>query len=103
MATPKHPIVFVTRANLNQSILDCERFEDAVIEGQIVIRGDSVLRQHILNAHRRPNNHGVAIGKASKDSSRKIDAAVCAVLAYGARQELLMSKHNRSRRAVIFR
>lgn len=102
-ATPKHPIAFDMRGNRKQFTLDCERFEDAVIEGQIVHRGDPVLRQHILNAHRRPNNHGVAIGKASKDSSRKIDAAVCAVLAYGARQELLMSKHNRSRRAVIFR
>lgn len=102
-ATPKHPIAFDMRGNQKQFTLDCERFEDAVIEGQIVHRGDPVLRQHILNAHRRPNNHGVAIGKASKDSSRKIDAAVCAVLAYGARQELLMSKHNRSRKAVIFR
>ncbi|MFA6734573.1 MAG: terminase TerL endonuclease subunit, partial [Sphaerochaetaceae bacterium] len=102
-ATPKHPIAFDMRGNRKQFTLDCERFEDAVIEGQIVHRGDPVLRQHILNAHRRPNNYGVAIGKASKDSSRKIDAAVCAILAYGARQELLMSKHNRSRKAVIFR
>ena len=102
-ATPKHPVAFDMRGNQKVFTLDCERFEDSVLEGEIVHGEEPVLRQHILNAHRRPNNHGVAISKASKDSSRKIDAAVCAVLAFGARQELLMSKKNRSRKAVIFR
>jgi len=102
-ATPKHPVAFDMRGNQKQFTLDCERFEDSVLEGEIVHNNDAVLRQHILNAHRRPNNHGVAISKASKDSSRKIDAAVCAVLAFGARQELLMSKKNRSKKVVIFK
>ena len=102
-ATPKHPVAFDMRGNQKVFTLDCERFEDSVLEGEIVHGEEPVLRQHILNAHRRPNNHGVGISKASKDSSRKIDAAVCAVLAFGARQELLMSKKNRSRKAVIFR
>ena len=102
-ATPKHPVAFDMRGNQKTFTLDCERFEDAVLEGEIKHNGSAVLRQHILNAHRRPNNYGIAISKASKDSPRKIDAAVCAVLAYGARQELLMSKKNRSRKAVILR
>jgi phage terminase large subunit-like protein len=62
------------------------------LEHEIAHTGDPKLRQYILNAHRRPNNHGVGIGKASKQSGRKIDAAVCAVLAFGARQEYMMSK-----------
>ena len=102
-ATPKHVVGFDMRGNQKQFTLDCERFEDAVIEGEVKHDGSAVLRQHILNAHRRPNNHGISISKASKDSSRKIDAAVCAVLAFGARQELLMSKKNRSRKAVVYR
>ncbi|MDA3643790.1 terminase large subunit [Saccharopolyspora indica] len=102
-ATPRHPVAFDMRGNTKQFTLDCERFEDSVVEGEITHNGDPTLRQHILNAHRRPNNHGISIGKASKDSSRKIDAAVCAVLAYGARQELLMSKKNRGRKVAIFR
>ena len=102
-ATPKHAVAFDMRGNQKQFTLDCEKFEDAVLEKELSHRGDPTLRQHILNAHRRPNNHGVSIGKASKDSSKKIDAAVCAVLAFGARQELLMSKKNRGRKAVIFR
>ncbi|WP_190821976.1 hypothetical protein [Saccharopolyspora pogona] len=106
-ATAKHPVAFDMRGANSEAnkafTVDCERFEDAVLEQQIVHRGDPVLRQHVLNAHRRPNNHGIAIGKASKDSSRKIDAAVCAVLAFGARQELLMSKKNRGRKAVVYR
>lgn len=102
-ATPKHIVGFDMRGNQKQFTLDCEKFEDAVLEGEITHDGSAVLRQHILNAHRRPNNYGIAISKASKDSSRKIDAAVCAVLAFGARQELLMSKKNKGRRAVVYR
>jgi phage terminase large subunit-like protein len=102
-ATPKHPVAFDMRGNQKAFTLDCERFEDSVLEGEVIHANDPVLRQHILNAHRRPNNYGIAISKASKDSSRKIDAAVCAVLAFGARQELLMSKKNRSKKVVIFK
>lgn len=106
-STAKHPVAFDMRGANSEAnkafTVDCQRFQDAVLEKQLVHRGDPVLRQHALNAHMRPNNHGVSIGKASKDSSRKIDAAVCAVMAFGARQELLMSKKNRSRKVVIYR
>jgi hypothetical protein len=45
----------------------------------------------------------VTIRKASKDSSKKIDAAVCGVLAFGARQEYLMSRKARSRRVSVIK
>ena len=106
-STAKHPIAFEMRGANSEAnkmfTMDCARFEDAVLEQQLSHQGDAVLRQHILNAHRRPNAHGVSIGKASKDSSRKIDAAVCAVMAFGARQELLMSKKNKGRKAVVYK
>lgn len=103
-ASPGHPIAFDMRGNQKRFALDCERFLDAVLEGELAHDGNLILRQHVLNAKRHPTNYdAISIRKASKDSSRKIDAAVCAVLAFGARQEFLMSKKNRSGRAVVIR
>jgi phage terminase large subunit-like protein len=102
-ATAKHPVAYDMRSNIKAFTLDCERFQDAVVEREIVHNGDAALRRHILNAIRRPNNFGISISKATKDSSRKIDAAVCAVLAFGARQEFLMSKFNKSKGVTILR
>lgn len=38
-----------------------------------------LMRQHVLNAKRRPNKFGVGIGKKHRMSRQKIDAAVCMV------------------------
>jgi phage terminase large subunit-like protein len=101
-ASPNNPIAFDMRGQQKRFALDCERFLDAVLEQELIHDGNKVLRQHVMNARRHPTNYdAISIRKASKDSSRKIDAAVCAVLAYGARQDFLMSKKNRSRRAVV--
>lgn len=103
-ATPGHPIAFDMRGNQKRFALDCEKFLDAVLEQELIHDGSALLRQHVLNAHRHPTTYdAISIRKASKDSSRKIDAAVCAVLAWGARQEVLMSKRNRSRKAGVLR
>ena len=37
------------------------------------------LRQHALNARRRPNKFGIGIGKEHRESRKKIDAAVCMI------------------------
>ncbi len=103
-ATPGNPVAYDMRGHKKAFALDCERFLDAVLEGEMTHNGAAVLRQHVLNAHRHPTIYdAIAIRKASKDSDRKIDAAVCAVLAFGARQEFLMSKRNRNRTAVVLR
>jgi phage terminase large subunit-like protein len=103
-ATPGNPIAFDMRGQTKRFAFDCERFEDAVIEREIFHDGNEVLKQHVLNARRHPTTYdAISIRKASKDSSKKIDAAVCAVLAFGARQDFLMSKRNRSGRAVMIR
>lgn len=100
-ASPNNPIAFDMRGQQKRFALDCERFFDAVVEQELCHNGSAVLRQHVLNAHRHPTNYdAIAIRKASKDSTRKIDAAVCAVLAFAARQDFLMSKQNRNRKAV---
>jgi hypothetical protein len=38
-----------------------------------------MMRQHVLNARRRPNKFGVGIGKEHRESRKKIDAAVCMI------------------------
>ncbi|ERB55494.1 hypothetical protein N806_31235 [Rhodococcus sp. P27] len=104
-ATPGNPIAFDMRGQTKRFAFDCERFLDAVLEHEVAHDGNPVLRQHILNTRRHPTTYdAISIRKASKDSTRKIDAAVCAVLAYGARQDFLMSKKGtRSGRAVVMR
>jgi hypothetical protein len=102
-ATAKHPVAYDMRSNIKNFTLDCERFQDAVLELELTHNGDVALRRHVLNAIRRPNNFGISISKATKDSSRKIDAAVCGVLAFGARQEFLMGKSNKKKGVAILR
>lgn len=101
-ATPNNPVAFDMRTQVKKFALDCERFVDAVYEHELSHDGNRLLRQHVLNAVRHPTIYdAISIRKASKDSARKIDAAVCAVLAFGARQEVLMSKNNRSKRVTV--
>lgn len=101
-ASPGKPIEFDMRGQTKKFAFDCEKFLDAVIEGAVCHNGDKVLSVHVLNAHRHPTTFGaISIRKASKDSTRKIDAAVAAVLAFGTRQEFLMTKGNRGGVAVL--
>lgn len=103
-ASPNNPIAFDMRGQQKRFAFDCERLEDAVIEREVCHDGNPVLRQHVLNAKRHPTNYdAIAIRKATKDSSKKIDSAVCAVLAFGARQDYLMSKRARSGKVVAIR
>lgn len=100
-ASPACPVAFDMRGQKKRFALDCERLLDAVIEEELLHNGDPRLRWYILNAHRHPTTYdAIAIRKESKDSARKIDGAVTTVLAYGARQDFLMSKHHRGDRKV---
>ncbi|AOQ28130.1 terminase [Mycobacterium phage DudeLittle] len=103
-ASPNNPVAFDMRGQQKRFAFDCERLEDAVLEGEVWHDGDPVLRQHVLNAKRHPTTYdAIAIRKVTKDSSKKIDAAVCGVLAFGARQDYLMSKKARTGRVVAVR
>lgn len=53
--------------------------------------GNRVLRQHVVNARRRPNRWGVAIGKEHRESAKKVDAAVGMIGARMVRRKLLAS------------
>lgn len=66
-----------------------ERFENAVIDGDMTHDGSLALTSHALHARRRPRPGGMQIGKEHPDSPRKIDAIVAAVLAFEARADAL--------------
>jgi len=103
-ASPNNPIAFDMRGQQKRFAFDCERLEDAVVEREVSHDGNPILRQHVMNAKRHPTNYGaIAIRKATKDSSKKIDSAVCAVLAFGARHDYLMSKKARTGKVVAVR
>jgi len=103
-ATPGSPVAFDMRGQTKRFSLDCERFYDAVLEREIFHNGNPILRSHVLNARRHPTTFDtISIRKQSKDSSKKIDAAVCAVLAFGSRQDYLMSKKHRPGGVAIIR
>jgi hypothetical protein len=103
-ASPNNPVAFDMRGNTKRFALDCERFLHAALERELNHDGNALLANHVTNAKKYPTVYdAISIRKATKDSSKKIDAAVCAVLAYGSRQDYLMSKNTRRPGAVIIR
>jgi phage terminase large subunit-like protein len=58
------------------------RFYEAVINGQLTHSGDSRLARHVGNAVLREDARGARLAKERKDSPRRIDAAVAAVMAH---------------------
>lgn len=103
-ASPGNLIAYDMRGRKKAFAFECERFLDAVLEQELSHDGNTVLRQHVLHARRHPTIYdAISIRKPSKESSQKIDAAVSAVLAFGGRQEYLMSKKARTRRVAVIK
>lgn len=69
----------------NKIVAALEQFHSAVLDGELTHDGASELTRHVLNARRRPSRAGTQIAKEHPESSRKIDAAIAAVLAWQAR------------------
>lgn len=66
-----------------------ERFHTAATTGQLSHDGGEVLARHVGNAKKKETRSGTLIRKDRPGSPRKIDAAVCAVLAYEARGDVI--------------
>lgn len=65
--------------------------------------GDPRLRTHVHNAKSRPNQWGISLGKASRDSKQRVDLAVCMVGAVmGARIVLNSGKRRRKKTGKAF-
>jgi phage terminase large subunit-like protein len=58
------------------------RFYEAVVNGQLSHSGDTRLARHVGNAVLREDARGSRLAKEKRDSPRRIDAAVAAVMAH---------------------
>ena len=76
------PIVEWPSTSARRMVPACAKFYDAVVENTVVHDGDGILARHLDNAVIKLDNLGPRIVKEKKQSPRKIDAAVAAVLAF---------------------
>ena len=75
------PIVKWPSTSARRMVPACAKFYDAVAEGKLEHDGDPLLARHISNAIVKVDNVGPRIVKENRQSPRKIDAAVAAVIA----------------------
>lgn len=75
------PIVEWPSTSPRRMVPACAKFYDGVVEKRLIHDGNPVLARHIANAVTKIDNIGPRIVKDKKDSPRKIDAAVAAILA----------------------
>lgn len=75
------PIVEWPSTSARRMVPACAKFYDAVMEGTLIHDGDPLLARHIENAVTKIDALGPRIVKEKRNSPRKIDAAVAAVLA----------------------
>lgn len=68
--------------NAERMVPATQRFYEAVLNKQLTHSGDARLARHIGNVVLRVDQRGGRISKESKNSARKIDLAVAAVMAY---------------------
>lgn len=81
-ATRDHPIEWwMTGGRTSMIVRATARLHNAVVDREITHDGSFALGRHVVNARRRMSRAGVQIAKEHPDSTRKIDAAVAAILA----------------------
>ena len=82
---------------LKRFIEAAELFTTDVASHQLPHDMSPLLARHVGNARRRPDpRFGIGLSKATKDSDKKIDLAVCAVGARMMRREALMDPRIRT-------
>lgn len=85
-----HPMSWwITGGRSLQIVRATERLHNAVVDREMTHDGSYALTRHVLNARRRAGRSGIQIAKEHPDSSRKVDAAVAAILAWEARTDAL--------------
>lgn len=95
---PPQPIAWDMRTHTTEFARAAEACEAEIVEGEFTHDGDSRVARHVANARRRPHKDWISIGKESKDSPLKIDAAVCVVGARMVRRLVLGSDKRRKKR-----
>lgn len=81
LAEEGYPIVEYPSTNARRMVPACAKFFDAVVDKKLKHDGDPILARHLSNAVVKTDNLGVRIVKENRASSRRIDAAVAAVIA----------------------
>lgn len=76
------PIVEWPSTSARRMVPACAKFYDAVVEQRIVHDADPTLARHLENAVTKVDALGPRIVKEKRNSPRKIDGAVAAVIAY---------------------
>lgn len=76
------PIVEWPSTSARRMVTACARFFDAVTEARLTHDGDPLVARHFTNAVIKVDNLGPRIVKENRNSNRRIDAAVAAVIAY---------------------
>lgn len=69
---------------VRKSTMAHERLVSALLNGKLFHNGDPILKQHMGNARKRFNVHGMSFGKEARGSSRKVDAYAALMIAYEA-------------------
>jgi phage terminase large subunit-like protein len=94
-ASGKHSIKWYTKRDV-QMAEALERLHTAIVKGGVMHDDDTrlgkVMSRHFRNARRWKRRGGTVIGKESKNSPKKIDAAVAATLAFEAAADYLAKK-----------
>lgn len=81
LAEEGYPIVEYPSTNARRMVPACAKFFDAVVEKRLKHDGNPLLARHLSNAVVKIDNLGPRIVKENRASSRRIDAAVAAVIA----------------------
>jgi phage terminase large subunit-like protein len=82
LAEEGYPIVEYPSTNARRMVPACAKFMDAVVERRLRHDGNPLLARHLSNAVVKTDNLGPRIVKENRNSSRRIDAAVAAVIAF---------------------
>jgi phage terminase large subunit-like protein len=76
------PVVEYNSTSARRMIPACQKVFDSVTEATLTHSGDPLLARHLDNCVLKIDNMGARIVKESRNSPRKIDAAVAFVIAY---------------------
>jgi hypothetical protein len=96
-ARPQQPIAWDMRSHGYEFAKAAEACHAEVLDGAFVHDDHPATSRHVTNCRKRPYKDAVTVGKETKDSPKKIDAAVCVIGARMVRRIVLASKEYRNR------
>lgn len=73
------PIAWDMRTRVYDFTMAAELVRKEIDDAAFGHDGNSVVARHIVNARTYPNRHGISISKETRQSGKKIDAAVCVI------------------------